>query len=130
MSAIPHIGEQVVIRRPVREREAVRTYPKARVARRRRKAITWRDVARFGMWVCGATLILNLAAGFVGQLLIEETRRAAIRSEQRAGRAELEAAELRQTLDELRGSERIERWASLNGMHSSYLVSNETPQTQ
>jgi len=129
MSAIPHVGEQVVLRRPVIEREAVKSYPRARAVRRRSKAITWLDVARFGMWVSIATLVLNLVAGFVGQLLIEETRRSAIRAEGRASRAELETTELRQALDELQSSERIERWASLNGMQSSYLVSNEEPQT-
>lgn len=124
MSAIPHVGHS-----PTYDRRRVvgpAAYPHARV-RVRRKSERWADVARFGVFVLLLTSVLHFVAGFTGQLLIEECRRAAIRSNARAERAEIATAALRRDLDELQSASRVEQWAALNGYESSFVVSNETP---
>ncbi len=118
MSAIPHVRESGVFGR---SNVGARAYPRARVVVRRR-ARSWADVARFGAWVFGMITVLHVIAAFMGQLEIEQTRRAAIHAGVRALRAEMEAAGLRKQIDGAASASTVEGWAALNGFRSPYLV--------
>lgn len=123
MSAIPHVRENVIFdRRTVRPQ----AYPKPRVIVKR-KTRRWLDMATFGVSVAISISVLHIVAAFMGQLAIEQSRRAAIRAGILASKAEVDASQLRQQLDQAQGAAKIDRWAALNGMQSSYLASNEKP---
>ena len=68
------------------------------------------------------SMIFGAVAGFGGQLLVEETRRASIKLDQRAVQAEADNSLLREQLGEMQSVEKVDSWASLNGFVSSYLV--------
>lgn len=114
MSAVPHSSRRASV--------GPAAYPRAKVSVRKR-ANPVLGVAHFCMVSLITMAAIHFAGGFAVQLSIEESRRSAISAGHRAERAELEAAELRQRLDELQSTAGVERWAALNGFQSSYLVS-------
>lgn len=98
---------------------------RARVARRS-SSISYVGIASFIGGVALLTFVFTQIFNLAGMLQVEKFRVAARASENRAAAATSGARELRAKVEHLRGSEKIQTWAALNGFKPSYAVSNET----
>jgi hypothetical protein len=99
-------------------------YPSAKARANSKANVAKRAaIARFLFGTLAMSMLFGVASGFGGQLLVEETRRASIKLDQRAVQAEADNSLLREQLGEMQSVEKVDAWASLNGFVSSYLVS-------
>lgn len=99
-------------------------------ARPKRRAKPQKRVSRLAVVVGFSTklALTSLIAYGVSvatcQYMFEQARRDAISARARAEQATAELAGLRREIDHLQSAERIQTWASLNGLTPSYLAAN------
>lgn len=109
-------GFDTAVERP-QARPKRRTKPQKRVSR---LAV----VVGFSTKLALTSLIAYGVSVATCQYMFEQARRDAIGATARAEQASAELAGLRREIDHLQSAERIQTWASLNGLTPSYLASN------
>jgi len=130
MSAILEPRNRIALReRSLPDFDTAVAQPRTRPQRRtksRRRASGLAIVVGFSTKLALTSLIAYGVSVATCQYMFEQARRDAISAKARAEQATAELAGLRREIDHLQSAERIQTWASLNGLTPSYLAANGT----